>query len=113
MKGIIIFMQAKVGSKSEGVYPYLYVGNAELIKVYFEGDNPFENETLWRYDGEKVVLEGALKENNVFVITEISKDKDVADAEPKETVETEVDCQCEDTKKEQEIPEEEIEGEIV
>ena len=115
MKGIMIFKQAKMGSKSEGIYPYLYMGKAEFTKVYFKGDNPFENATLWKYDGKKVVLEGELNENKLFVATAVSEDKE---EEVVEVVELKTASESEESitieAQPQQAPvEEEIEGEIV
>ena len=68
MKGIIIFKQANEKSKSEGLFPFLYLGNGEFVKIHVEEDNPFENETLKKYDCQKVEIEGELNDNGTFVI---------------------------------------------
>lgn len=73
MKGVVVFMTSEKGSKSEGVYPYLYTGNGEFVRIYKEGDNPFENRTFKKYDGQRVELEGEFNENEWYVVSGISR----------------------------------------
>ena len=57
-RGTIVFMLCNQGSKSEGLFPFLYEGNGSFLRLYKEGDNPFENESLKVFDGQVVDLEG-------------------------------------------------------
>ena len=70
LKGTVIFRLANVGSQSEGVFPYLYVGDAEFIKIYVIDDNPFENELLKKYDGVLIEAEGDYNDYGTFVMEE-------------------------------------------
>ena len=33
MKGIVVFQLANKKSKSEGVFPYLYIGDGDFLKI--------------------------------------------------------------------------------
>ena len=45
--GIVIFLEANKGSKSEGIYPYLYESAENCIRIMMQDDNPFENIRLY------------------------------------------------------------------
>lgn len=100
MKGIVVFQLANKKSKSEGVFPYLYIGDGDFLKIRLENDRSFDGAGLKPYDSKTVVVEGELNENNVFMISSIKEDceccaqtelkaKDVEDAEPKAEAKTE------------------------
>ena len=72
LAGTVVFLDANQGSKSEGMFPYLYVSKDEKIKLLLRGDNPFENTGLLPYDGKPVEIVGARKRNGTFVIEQIS-----------------------------------------
>ena len=72
LTGTVVFLDANRGSKSEGVFPYLYVSRDEKIKLLLKGDNPFENTALHPYDGKIVEIVGMRKRNGTFVIERIS-----------------------------------------
>lgn len=71
LQGTIVFLAANDGSKSEGVYPHLYQNRETKIKIFKEGDNPFENHAFDDYDGKQVELCGSLGRGNTFVVKEI------------------------------------------
>ena len=71
--GTVVFLQANPDSKSEGVFPFLYVSKDEIVKLFFKGDNPFENTGLLPYDGKRVELKGRKKRNGTFVVEQISE----------------------------------------
>ncbi len=71
LRGTIIYLLANSGSKSEGVYPHLYQDRETKIKVFKEGDNPFENHGFDDFDGKQVELKGSLGRGNIFVVKEI------------------------------------------
>ena len=79
LRGIVIFKLSNVGSHSEGVFPYLYIGKGEFVKIYMIDDNPFENNFLQEYDSKKVILEGEFNEYNTFVIEKIDEDLPASD----------------------------------
>ena len=62
-EGIIIFLKQNIGSKSEGVYPFLYVSFNEIIRVYKIDDNPLSNESFFSFDAKTVRLKGTLKDS--------------------------------------------------
>lgn len=65
-KGTIMFLSDKVGSKSEGAYPFLYVNRDTYFKVLLKDDNPFENKGLVPFDGKLVEIVGA-KGRSAFI----------------------------------------------
>ncbi len=71
LRGTIIYLLANSGSKSEGVYPHLYQDRETKIKIFKEGDNPFENHGFDDFDGKQVELKGSLGRGNIFVVKEI------------------------------------------
>ena len=81
VKGKIVFQLANVGSKSEGIYPFLLKEDGSQIKIAFLGDNPFENPTLREYESKDVVLEGEFNEYRKFIAETIEKIVSVEAAE--------------------------------
>ena len=77
-RGTIVFMLCNQGSKSEGLFPFLYEGNGSFLRLYKEGDNPFENESLKVFDGQVVDLEGDWNEKSELIVTEI-KSRDLSE----------------------------------
>ena len=73
IKGTVVFKLASVGSKSEGVYPFLSLEDGKLVKIALKGDNPFENTALKAYDGKTVALEGDFNENGKFIATAVEE----------------------------------------
>lgn len=69
-KGVVIFKLSAVGSKSEGVTPFLYVNKDNLIPIVLKGDNPFENRGMEKYDGKYIKASGEIK-SNTLVISEV------------------------------------------
>lgn len=68
LAGVVVFLRAAEGSKSEGVYPFLYQGReAGVVKIKLKGDNPFENKGFCQYDGQRVELTGARTFAGTFV----------------------------------------------
>lgn len=68
-KGTIMFLPDKIGSKSEAVYPFLYVNRDMYFKVLLKDDNPFENKGLIPFDGKQVELVGAMGRRTFVVET--------------------------------------------
>ena len=69
--GTIVFLPANIGSKSEGMFPRLYMNQEMVVKILFKDDNPFENTTLRAYDGQRVKAFGKRKPNGTFLIEKI------------------------------------------
>ena len=74
--GIVIFLEANKGSKSEGIYPYLYESAENCIRIMMQDDNPFENIKLRPYDGMRVIISGSIERGNIFIINNIEKESD-------------------------------------
>ena len=72
-EGKIEFITLFEGSKSEHVGPVLVTEDGSRIKLYLNGDNPFENTGLRPYDGRNVRLTGEFKGNQTFVIDGIEE----------------------------------------
>ena len=75
--GIVIFLAANRGSKSEGVYPYLYESAGNYMRIMMKDDNPFENSELVNYDGERVTISGSMGRSNIFIVNNIEKNSDI------------------------------------
>jgi hypothetical protein len=72
--GTIVFQLINIGSKSEGLHPFLYEGKGEFLKVWLEEDCSFEGDALKPYDGKSVIIEGALDEEiDIFIIENIQE----------------------------------------
>ena len=94
LKGIIIFKLSNIDSNSEAILPYLYVGNAQYVKIYLVDDNPFENNMLKAYDSKNVIIEGDYDEYKTFIIETIKED---IVQEPKEELDKDKEIElCED-----------------
>ena len=68
-KGTIMFLPDNVGSKSEAVYPFIYVSRDVYFKVLLKDDNPFENKGLMPFDGKLVEIVGAMGRRTFIVET--------------------------------------------
>ena len=79
--GIIEFILSNVGSKSEKMQPFLKEEDGNLVEVFKEGDNPFNNDTLKEYEGKKVTVTGEENEYGLFIIDTIEVIEEKADAE--------------------------------
>ena len=66
-KGTIVYLPDAVGSKSEAVYPFIYIARDNFFRVLLKGDNPFENKGLLPYDGKQVEIVGAKGRRTVIV----------------------------------------------
>ena len=86
MEGTLVFLNSFVGSKSESLQPYLYLGGGETVRLFKTGDNPFEHESLRPFDGQRVVLTGNHNENQVFEVESISKADHADKTESEDTV---------------------------
>lgn len=91
--GIIVFKKCNSGSKSEGIYPFLYIGNGAFIRVFDPNDNPFTNENLHTYDGQAVTIEGALDENEILLVQKITHAEDISQPQVTEDKTDTQDCQ--------------------
>jgi len=49
IEGYILFLEYAIGSRSEGVRPYIVQPNLKIIKIYFVGDDEFLNQRLSPY----------------------------------------------------------------
>ena len=84
MQGVIVFKLANVGSKSESLASYLYVGEGKFERVRLLGANPFAKNELFNYDGKRVTCEGEYNDDDVFMITKIALAEPVCETEKTE-----------------------------
>ena len=61
--GTVIFMLCNEGSKSEGLFPFLYQGAEQLLPLRKKDDNPFEHGSFRPFDGKKVWISGEMGEH--------------------------------------------------
>jgi hypothetical protein len=73
MEGVLVFKQANVGSKSEMLAPYLYVGEGKFERVKMLGENPFMPSTLNEYDGLRVKVSGEYNDDGVLMIETVER----------------------------------------
>lgn len=71
LKGVVVFFDFAVGSKSESKQPYLYLNSGSKVRLYKPGDQMFENESLVPFDGKQVTVIGKLGREEIFEIAEI------------------------------------------
>ncbi len=71
MKGIVVFRHKNKGSKSEGNYPYLYLKNAEYLRIWRENDCSLFGDELKEFDGRYVFLDGYYNECEIFIVSKI------------------------------------------
>ena len=74
-KGIIVFRLINIGSKSEGLRPFLYQGKGDFQAVWMAEDQSLEGRALQRFDGKAVALQGEMGENDLFLIRELKEIK--------------------------------------
>ena len=72
-EGIVVFMEGNKGSKSEGLYPYLYVGDGKYFRIRVATDDSFDNISLRDYDGKRVIVDGNFNDNGVYYVDTIIK----------------------------------------
>ena len=69
--GLIVFKYSNMGSKSEGLRPYLYKGLGQFMAVWKEDDYTLSGDGLLPYDGMSVVITGYEGDADIFVIETI------------------------------------------
>lgn len=69
--GIIIFLEANTGSKSEGIFPFLYETAGKYTRIMLKDDNPFENNGLRPWDGQRVELLCEKGRGDILIINSI------------------------------------------
>lgn len=72
LQGIIVYKLTNIGTKSEGLKPFLYSGNGNFHCIWIKGDYSLNGQMLTEYDGKAVALEGEMNEKKVFCITKIT-----------------------------------------
>lgn len=72
--GTIVFQLKNIGSKSEGLTPFLYEGKGSFLKVWKDGDCSLFGEGLIPYDGKRVAIGGEIDEDyDIFLIENIQE----------------------------------------
>lgn len=76
-QGFVLFLSFVSGSKSEGFRPFLVIGPGESHRLYWPGDNPFENETLRPLQKAYCEVEGEIDEKkNLIHVSRIAEKDD-------------------------------------
>lgn len=75
LEGTIVFQKNNIGTKSESVQPFLYVNQNQVIHLFMQNSNPFENNQLKEFDGKSVFVKGKIH-NGTFVVESIENVKD-------------------------------------
>ena len=91
-QGTIVFMRTNIGSKSEGIKPFLYVGKGKFLEVWMSKDESLAGDMLAPYDGQQITAHGEINEYDIFLIEAIEPAKPIeapAPEEPAEPTETE------------------------
>jgi len=66
--GVVVFLRSDIGSKSESMKPYLYQGrDIPLLPIRMKNDNPFENSSLVKFDGRRVIVHVVQNESRAIV----------------------------------------------
>lgn len=74
LSGVVVFLLANAGTKSEAHLPYLYQSKSvPLVSLMLKEDNPFENKRLSEYDGSKVEIDGCIATSGTFIIDNIRR----------------------------------------
>ncbi len=73
--GTIVFLKDSIGSKSEAVYPFVYINRNEIKRIFKKGDNPFENKSFDSFDGKYVQITGQDGRSGVFNVERITEIK--------------------------------------
>ena len=74
LSGVVVFLLANAGTKSEARLPYLYQSKSvPLVSIMLKEDNPFENKGLSEYDGAKVEIDGTVATSGTFIVDNIRR----------------------------------------
>lgn len=90
-KGTIVFMRTNIGSKSEGILPFLYIGKGKFLEIWKSEDDSMRGDMLVPYDGQQITAHGEINDYDIFIIETIETGKPIAahpPAVPTETQET-------------------------
>lgn len=69
--GTVVFKFENKGSKSEGMFPFLYIKNGEFVRIWLDGDFSLFGDCLKDYDGRHVTVRGKKNEYDLLIITSI------------------------------------------
>ena len=72
LQGTIVFRQNDIGSKNEHLNPFLLCKDDSIVSLYKKDDNPFENNSLKKFEGAHVQVVGHFC-NNFFEISDIKE----------------------------------------
>lgn len=70
-QGTIVFMRTNIGSKSEGIKPFLYVGKGKFLDIWKSEDDSMNGDMLAPYDGQQVTAHGEINDYDIFIIETI------------------------------------------
>lgn len=73
LEGVVIFKMANIGSKSEMLASYLYMGEGKFERVKMLGENPFMPSKLKEFDGLRVKAYGEYNDDEVYMIERLER----------------------------------------
>ena len=68
INGIVVFKLVNIGSKSEGMRPFLYQGNGIFQPIWMPNDFSLEGNDLKPFDKKEVSIDGIIEEHGIFLI---------------------------------------------
>ncbi len=89
-QGTIVFMLTNIGSKSEGIKPFLYIGKGKFLEIWMSGDESMSGDMLIPYDGQQIAVHGEVNDYDIFIIETIETIKTIglpAPTDPQKTTE--------------------------
>ena len=87
-QGTIVFMHTNIGSKSEGIMPFLYVGKGKFLEIWMSKDESLSGDMLVPYDGQQITAHGEINEYDIFLIEAIETAQPVEALAPADSTES-------------------------
>lgn len=73
IEGVVVYQFINEGSKSEGLFPFLYVHAGKFMKIWMDGDTSFNGVGLKEFDGVRVIVQGNINEYGIFIVSSINE----------------------------------------
>lgn len=85
LTGTVVYRYENKGSKSEGMFPYLYIQNGRFVKIWLDGDYSLFGDDLKKFDGRHVSVRGTRNEYDYLIVTHIERTDVVSDIDTCDT----------------------------
>ena len=73
LNGIVVFRLSGIGTRSEGIRPFLYLGKAVYRKIWKAEDTSLNGVELMAYDSKHVIVHGEVDEYDIFIIEKVEE----------------------------------------